>query len=171
VPISIIHSTVDVVDSANIWIITGRKFCISQFKGRKSANKALRNAIIKAKGYVDLDALVKDWIGSDEFNAIKAAIDARATAPPILLPASDGSISPPPALLPKSCEETASTPPGWRGNPDPVVVHGAPLLPANERRIPVPAGISKRDPGTPTPLALPPRTEPASVLNGILPVM
>jgi tRNA-dihydrouridine synthase 2 len=107
------------------------KFCISQFKGRKTANKALRNAIIKANGYADLNALVKDWTGSDEFDAIKAAIDARVTAPPILLPATDhGSISPPPALLPKSCEETASTPPGWRGNPDPAVVHDAPLLPS-----------------------------------------
>jgi tRNA-dihydrouridine synthase 2 len=132
----------------------------------------LRNAIIKAKGYANLDALVKDWTGSEEFDAIKVAINARATAPPILLPATDdGSVSsPPPALLPKSCEDIVSTPPGWRGNPDPTVVHDAPLLPANERRIPVPAGISKRDPGTPTPLALPPRTELASVLNGTLPV-
>jgi hypothetical protein len=148
------------------------KFCISQFKGRKTANKALRNAIIKAKGYANLDALVKDWTGSDEFDAIKAAIETRVTAPPILLPASDhGSISPPPALLPKSSEEIVSTPPGWRGNPDPEVVHDAPFLPTNERRIPIPAGISKRDPGTPTPLALPPRTEPASAPNGVLPVM
>ena len=129
--------------------------------------------MIKAKGYADLDALVKDWTGSDEFAAIKAAIDTRATAPPILLPATDESVSsPPPASLPpKSCEETMSTPPGWRGNPDPAVVHDAPLLPANERRIPVPAGISKRDPGTPTPLALPPRPEPASAPNAPLPVM
>jgi tRNA-dihydrouridine synthase 2 len=154
----------------NHWMST--KFCISQFKGRKSANKALRNAIIKAKGYADLDALVKDWTGSDELDVIKAAIETRATAPPILLPASDdGSISPPPALPLKSCEEIVSTPPGWRGNPDPAVVHGAPLLPTNERRIPVPAGISKRDSGTPTPLALPPSTEHVSVSNGILPVM
>ncbi|KAN0136038.1 hypothetical protein V8E53_006199 [Lactarius tabidus] len=100
----------------NRWAST--KFCISQFKGRKSANTALRNAIT-------------DWTGSNEFDAIKAVIDARATAPPILLPVTDdGSVSsPPPALLPKSCEEIVSTPPGWRGNPDPTVIHGAPLLP------------------------------------------
>ncbi|KAH9019096.1 hypothetical protein EDB84DRAFT_1275961 [Lactarius hengduanensis] len=156
----------------NHWAST--KFCISQFKGRKTANKTLRNAIIKGKGYADLDALVKDWTGSDEFAAVKAAIDARATAPPVLLPAKDDTISsPPPAsqLPPKSSEETVSTPPGWRGNPDPAVVHDAPLLPANEHRILVPAGISKRDPGTPTPLALPPRPEPAPAPNAPLPVM
>ena len=153
------------------------KFCISQLKSRKPANKALRNAVIKAKGHADLDALVKDWTGGEEFAAIKTSIDARATARPILLPATDndGSISSPSPgsqlLSTKSCEDIVSTPPGWRGNPDPAVVHDAPLLPTNERRIPVPAGISKRDPGTPTPLALPPRTELASVVNGTLPVM
>ncbi|KAN0136043.1 hypothetical protein V8E53_006204 [Lactarius tabidus] len=152
------------------------KFCISQFKGRKSANKALRNAAIKPVGYADLDALVKDWTGNDEFDAIKAAIDARATAPPILLPAAEDDTisSPPPAshqLLPKSCGRDGEKAPGWHGNSDPAVVHGAPLLPTNERRIPVPAGIPKRDPGTPTPFALPSRTDPASVSNGTLPIM
>ena len=87
-------------------------------KSRKSSNKALRNAVIKAKGYADLDALVKNWTGCDEFTAIKTSIDARATAPPILLPATDddGSISSPPLasqlLSTKSCEEVVSTPPG-----------------------------------------------------------
>ena len=113
---------------------------------------------------------MKDWTGSDEYFAIKAAIDVRATAPPILLPATDDTLSSPPPP-PKSCEETISTPPGWRGNPDPAVVHDAPLLPPNEHRIPVPAGISKRDPGTPTPLTLPLRPEPAPATNAILPIM
>ena len=74
------------------------EFCISQLKSRKSADKALRNVIIKAKGYSDLDALVKDWTGGNEFAAIKTSIEARATAPPILLPATDddGSVSSPP---------------------------------------------------------------------------
>ena len=140
-------------------------------KNCKSSNKALRNAVIKAKGYSDLDALVKNWTGGDVLAPIKTSIDARATAPPILLPTTDddGSVSsPPPAsqlLSTKSCEEIVSTPPGWRRNPDPAVVYDAPLL-ANKRRIQVPAGISKRDPGTPTPLALPPRTELVSVFNG-----
>ncbi|KAF8260961.1 hypothetical protein EI94DRAFT_1811019 [Lactarius quietus] len=146
-----------------------RLFCIFQFKDRKSANKALCTAVIKAKSYADLDALVKDLTGSDEFAAIKAAIDARATAPPILLPATDDDTisSAPPAsqLPPKSCEEIVSTPPRWRGNHDPAVIHDAPLLPANDRRIPAPASISKRDPGTPTPLALPPMPELARPLT------
>ena len=46
----------------------------------------LRNAVIKVKGYADLDTLVKDWTGCDEFAAIKTSIDARAVALPILLP-------------------------------------------------------------------------------------
>jgi hypothetical protein len=141
-------------------------------QGHKSADKALRNSNIKAKGYANLNALVKEWTRSDEFAAIKAAIDARATALPIFLPATDnGSVSPPPALPPMPCEGIASTPPGWRGNLDPTLVHYAPLLPTNERCIPVLAGISKRDPGTPTPLSLPSRLELAPAPNGTLPVM
>jgi len=126
------------------------KFCVSQFKGRKFANKALREAVIRAKGYDDLDSLLEPWTGGDEFAAIKAAIEARATAPPILLPA-DEATSPP---RPGEETETTTTPPGWRGNPDPAVIHGAPLLPANEHRVTIPAGVSKEDPGTPTPLSL-----------------
>jgi len=140
----------------NKWAST--KFCVSQFKGRKSANKKLREAVIKAKGYADLDALVEPWTGSDEFVAIKAALDARASAPPVLLP-TDESTPPPPPVLPSEGEgatmtTTMTTPPEWRGNPDPAVVYDAPLLPANEHRVMIPAGVSKQDPGTPTPLAL-----------------
>ena len=64
----------------NKWAST--KSCVLQFKGRKSANKKLHEAVIKAKGYADLDALVESWTGSDEFVATKAVIDARASAPP-----------------------------------------------------------------------------------------
>jgi len=151
------------------------KFCTSQFKARKSANKALRNAIIKAKGYDDLDGLVKDWTGADELTAIEAAIEARATSPPTLFPATDDTVSSPspaqPPLPLKVSDETMNTPPGWRGNPDPSVVHDAPLLPANEHRTLIPAGVSKRDPGTPTPLTLPPRAELAPARDATLPVM
>ncbi|KAH9988202.1 hypothetical protein BJV77DRAFT_1061460 [Russula vinacea] len=141
----------------NKWAST--KFCVSQFKGRKSANKKLREAVVKAKGYADLDALVGPWTGSDEFAAIKAALDARASAPPVLHPA-DESTPPPPPVPSSEGEETTmttttmTTPPEWRGNPDPAVVYDAPLLPANEHRVMIPAGVSKRDPGTPTPIAL-----------------
>jgi len=117
--------------------------------------------VIKAKGYADLDALVESWTGSDEFAAIKAAIDARASAPPVLLPADEGTTPPPSMLLSVGEEATTmiattatTTPPDWRGNPDPSVVYDAPLLPANEQLAMIPAGVSKQDPGTPTPLAL-----------------
>jgi len=55
----------------------------------------LRNAIVKAKGYADLDALlvVRDWTGNDKFAAIKAAVDTHATVPPDLLPATDDTLS------------------------------------------------------------------------------
>lgn len=117
--------------------------------------------MIKAKGYADLDALVEPWTGSDEFAAIKAAIDGRASAPPFLLPA-DESTPPPPSMLLSEGEgatmtmatTATTTPPDWRGNPDPAVVYDAPLLPANEQLVMIPAGVSKQDPGTPTPLTL-----------------
>ncbi|KAN0136046.1 hypothetical protein V8E53_006207 [Lactarius tabidus] len=143
------HSFLSLVDTFILSYL--RLFCISQLKGRKSADRALLNALINAESYADLDALVKDWAGIDEFAAIKASTDARVAAPPILLPVMD--------------DETASTALGWHGNPNPTAVHDAPPLPTNERRIHVSAGISKWDLGTPTPLALAPRTEPASVSN------
>jgi hypothetical protein len=101
---------------------------------------------------------VKPWTGSDVFSVIKAAIDARAIAPPLLIPADD-FLTPPPSVPPRALSEdvtttTTITPSGWRGNPDPTVVHDAPLLPANEHRMTIPAGVSKQDPGTPTPIAL-----------------
>lgn len=111
--------------------------------------------MIKAKGYADLGALVEPWTGSDEFAAIKAALDARASAPPVLLPADESTPSPPVLLSDrKGTTTTTVTPPEWRGNPDPAVVYDAPLLPTNEHRVMIPAGVSKQDPGTPTPLAL-----------------
>ncbi|KAH9955692.1 hypothetical protein BC827DRAFT_1158125 [Russula dissimulans] len=61
----------------------------------------------------------------------------------------DESTPPPPAE-----EETTTATPGWWGNPDPTVIHDAPLLPANEHRLMIPAGVSKRDPGTRTPISL-----------------
>ncbi|KAI0294696.1 hypothetical protein B0F90DRAFT_1670397 [Multifurca ochricompacta] len=139
----------------NHWAST--KFCVSQFKARKSANKALREAVIKAKGYTDLDALVGTWTGDEEFTAIKASIEARATAPPILLPLSEDTLQPQSQSQGSATSSggdeisTTITPSGWRGNPDPTVVNDAPFLPANEHRIHIPAGVSKQDPGTPTP--------------------
>ena len=114
--------------------------------------------MIKAKGYTDLDALVEPWTGSDEFAAIKVAIDARASAHPVLLPAEENTPPLPSTLLFEGEEATmamaTTTPPDWRGNPDPAAVYDTPLLPAHEQRVPIPAGVSKQDPGTPTPLAL-----------------
>lgn len=109
--------------------------------------------------------LVEPWTGSDEFAAIKAAVNARASAPPVLLPADEST--PPSSEGDQTTMTMTMTTPPWRGNPDPTVVYNAPLLPANEQRIMIPAGVSKQDPGTPTPLAL---SGPIPVPN-ILPVM
>ncbi len=99
--------------------------------------------------------LVEPWTGSDEFAAIKAAVNARASAPPVLLPADEST---PPSSEGDQTTMTMTTmtmtTPPRRGNPDPAVVYNAPLLPTNEQRVMIPAGVSKQNPGTPTPLAL-----------------
>ena len=95
----------------------------------------------------DLDVLVKDWTGGNEFNAFKTAIDIRATTLPILLPVTDDAVSSLPPPPSKSFEETTSTPPGWYINPVPRLTTTLPLFPANEQD-PHPAGVSKRDQGT-----------------------
>ncbi|KAI0063677.1 FMN-linked oxidoreductase [Artomyces pyxidatus] len=142
----------------NHWAST--KFCVSQFKGThvdttKADGIAVRNAVVKARSYDDLDALIGPWTGADDFAAIAAAIDARATNPPILLPA-DAPVTPPVSLAAAAAMHYATTvtPPGWRGNPEPALVFDAPLLPA-EGRVPVPAGVSGHDASTPTPAPKP----------------
>ncbi|KAH8997247.1 hypothetical protein EDB92DRAFT_1813733 [Lactarius akahatsu] len=89
-----------------IWSTTGRRprSVFTSSKSRKSANKALRNGTIKARGYADLDALMQDWI-NDKCADTEAAIDTRnLTARPS--PGYYSLSSQPP---PEFCEETEHT--------------------------------------------------------------
>ncbi|THH13675.1 hypothetical protein EW146_g6566 [Bondarzewia mesenterica] len=149
----------------NHWAST--KFCIAQFKGShvnitKANGKTLRDALVKSKGYADLDATIGSWNGEEEYAEIVKAIEARAQNSPILLPAETEPRADVDNVTPSPSGETASqdpsafiTPPEWRGNPEPAVVHGAPLAPSNEKRTAVPASVSGRDETTPTPLPVP----------------
>ncbi|KAF8257087.1 hypothetical protein EI94DRAFT_1836109 [Lactarius quietus] len=131
----------------NHWAST--KFCISQFKGRKSANKALRSAAIKAKSYADLDALVKDWqaaTSSPPSKPHRRPRDRTAHPPPrvgrrhhLLAAASIAAAT----QVRRDCEHAP-----WvarksrsRGHPR------RSSAPHQRTPYPVPAGISKRDPG------------------------
>ncbi|KAI9460633.1 hypothetical protein BJY52DRAFT_1222720 [Lactarius psammicola] len=147
------------------WTLT--KFCIPQFKGRKSINKVLRNTISKAKGYADLEALVQDWIYDDKFAADKPTIDTARPYYPSLPPRQTHH------LLAAATQviRRDGAPPQTGENPYPAVVHDAPLLLTNEYRALVPADVLKQDQGTPTTLILSPRPEPALAPNAPLPVM
>ncbi|KAH9003960.1 hypothetical protein EDB86DRAFT_3099329 [Lactarius hatsudake] len=116
----------------------GRRQSLVASKGSKSANKALRNAITKAKGYADLNALLSS---------------TRAIVPPVLHTATEDTISQPP---PKSREETENT--LKRGNSYPRVIHDAPLLSTDESRILILADVFETGPRTPTPLTPPLRS-------------
>ena len=74
----------------NHWSST--KFCATQFHGQhenasRAELKALREAIVRAKGYEDMAEDVAPWTGEQEFAEIVAAIERRGgqRAPPIAL--------------------------------------------------------------------------------------
>ncbi|KAI0706259.1 FMN-linked oxidoreductase [Cerioporus squamosus] len=74
----------------NHWSST--KFCATQFQGRhentsRNELKALRETIVRAKGYEDMETLVAPWTGEQEFAEIVKAIESRGgqRAPPIPL--------------------------------------------------------------------------------------
>nr|VWO96796.1 Uncharacterized protein [Ganoderma boninense] len=74
----------------NHW--TSTKFCATQFQGahdkaRRSDLKTLREAIVHAKSYEDMETHVAPWTGEQEFTEIVEAIEKRAgqRAPPIPL--------------------------------------------------------------------------------------
>ncbi|KAI0053475.1 FMN-linked oxidoreductase [Auriscalpium vulgare] len=143
---------------SNYWGST--KFCVSQFKGArisssKSAATAVRTAVIKARGYEELDDVISGWTGAEEFRAIEEAIARRASGPPLVMPAelAPSAHATTPDAEPEQ-PRVLDTPAEWRGNPDRSVVHDAPLLPTNERRATVPAGVSGHDEATPTPAPL-----------------
>ncbi|EIW63776.1 FMN-linked oxidoreductase [Trametes versicolor FP-101664 SS1] len=71
----------------NHWSST--KFCSTQFRGIHESSsrndlKTLREAIVRAKGYADLDTVVAPWTGEQEWAEIVNAIEKRVgqRAPP-----------------------------------------------------------------------------------------
>jgi len=80
----------------NHWAST--KFSVSQFKGSrakstKAANKAVREAIIRAKDYADVESLVGEWTGEDELRAIEEAVAQRErSGPPLCMPIPEDTV-------------------------------------------------------------------------------
>jgi len=118
------------------------KFCVAQFKAthvnlKKADAKKFREVLSKAKSYDDLTTLVGSGAGEDEFREILKAIESRSAKPLR-------------RLLQESCEESPSSTPPRRDNPEPPGL-GAPLIAANGH-IMIPAVISGHDALTPTPM-------------------
>ncbi|KAJ3489773.1 hypothetical protein NLI96_g1908 [Meripilus lineatus] len=161
----------------NHW--TSTKFCSLQFKGAhvegsKAEMKGLRDVIVHAKGYDDLNDLITIWNGEEEFAEIVSAIQCRQGRKPFFaalpIPESeikderenekrnaggasggDGAEEQVQEILqdPTVPPEVLRTPPIHSGPPDSALLN-APLL-ANEMRMPIPAFVSGRDAPTPTP--------------------
>ena len=157
----------------NYWSST--KFCTTQFKGTvttgsRADQSALNIAIAKSKCYDDVASVVgNDWSGEAEFEEIVRAIESRdgriprlstteasttESAVATILPtesASSGSdVENQPDLAADRAE--VKTPPTSR-TPDSTLLR-APLVPANEALMPVPAFVLGRDVQTPTPMPL-----------------
>lgn len=149
--------------------------------GNRSTRTAMKNAITQAKSYEDLEELVGPWTGEQEFEEIVRAIEARdgdrqpkvgddahalseatpSTAAAVAAEitkaterensptASEGAES---ATLSTVSSQDLCVPktPVRSHSPDPSLLR-APLAPANELRIPVPAAVSGEDVLTPTP--------------------
>ncbi|EJF67476.1 FMN-linked oxidoreductase [Dichomitus squalens LYAD-421 SS1] len=83
----------------NHWSST--KFCATQFQGAhdkasRTDLKALREAIVHAKGYEDMEQYVAPWTGEQEFTEIVEAIEKRGgqRAPPMPVPWEDVVVAP-----------------------------------------------------------------------------
>ncbi|KAI0964534.1 hypothetical protein AcW1_001332 [Taiwanofungus camphoratus] len=150
----------------NHWAST--KFCATQFKGvhvvaSRADMKELRETIVKAKGYDDMEKHVAPWTGEQEWSEIVSAMEKRGgrRAPVQVLGESIVTTQQQSAASAaedgKENDETSSRTPEYReelktppcGPPDPAVQR-APLAPANELRMPLPAIITGELP-TPTP--------------------
>jgi len=118
----------------NHWSNT--KFCALQFRGshvtsNRSAEKSFKDKLAKCKSFDDVDDIVGDWTGEADFAEIVQAIEARPS---------------------RNMDDGTSTPNDWRPNPQIQKNLQAPLLPANERRLYIPAAVSGHDELTPSPM-------------------
>ncbi|THG95663.1 hypothetical protein EW026_g6030 [Hermanssonia centrifuga] len=150
----------------NHWSST--KFCAAQFKGAhiigtKADTTAIHQELAKAKGYDDVALLAGQWVGEQDFAEIVQAIESREGRRPIIVEAfrpPNLTASTPSVVVEaekvenamvdgSDVDDTVKTPQNSH-SPDPSVLC-APLGPANELRVPIPAFISGQDAPTPTP--------------------
>lgn len=138
--------------------------------GTKAEQSALHAAVIKAKDYDEASAIVDNqWTGEQELAEIVRAIESRDGRTPVFAEMEQPSITEPVVVssAPPSvdsevenraeglleAEEPVKTP-QCSHSPDPALLR-APLAPANESRMPLPAFVSGRDAPTPTPIPAP----------------
>jgi len=148
------------------------KFCMMSFKGgysllKKPERTELRDAMSRTKSYDDCEPLVDGlWTGEDVMNDLIDSIESRGSRPAALIEEGSRGAATEEQLIDKLVQSPSesdekspvdlpqSTPPEKRENPEPVTLN-APLLPRNERLVPVPAAISGIDIPTPTPSPAP----------------
>ena len=143
----------------NHWSST--KFCSSQFRGlhvegTRSTQNTFKEGIVKGKSYDDVEKLAGGWTGEKDFEEIVRAIDARDGRTPRIAadPAPETAV----AAASPPAESEASSAPDWaelktpvtNRSPDAALLR-APLGPANDARMPIPALIAGKDVPTPTP--------------------
>ena len=140
---------------------------------------ALNIAIAKSKNYDDVESVIgNDWSGEEEFAEIVRAIESREGRIP-RLSTTEASIPDSAAATTLITEPVShgsdvenlvdaatrlagvKTPPTSR-TPDSTLLR-APLVPANEALMPIPAFVIGRDVQTPTPIPLPTATSTAEI--------
>ena len=133
--------------------------------------KEITANIARSKDYESVADIVGSWTGEEEFAKIVEAIEARRNRrPPHQLFSNVSSVSveelasPSTAVTSEVSEKenleeedpesphaySYKTPPTSRGPPESALLR-APLSAVNDLRVPIPAFISGRDDGTPTP--------------------
>jgi len=144
------------------WSVT--KYCSAAFRGAhedgsKAAATALRKRIVSARNYDDLEDLVGPWIGEAEFQEITHTVQSRDGRRPRM---DEDPLSPSVETTVSSIESNSSQnsqdqkipevfkTPVHSMSPDPMLLR-APLAPANDARIYIPALVAGREEPTPTP--------------------
>ncbi|KAI0095130.1 hypothetical protein BDY19DRAFT_916408 [Irpex rosettiformis] len=143
------------------WAVT--KFCSAAFRGThedgtKADANALRKRITSSKSYDDITDLVGPWTGEAEFQEIVQSVESRVGRRPMFKKEEEVSLCSEETTVPSSetlqlqstQELGAFKTPVHSLSPDPTTLR-APLLPANDARVHVPALVSGYDEPTPTP--------------------
>jgi tRNA-dihydrouridine synthase 2 len=123
------------------------KFCVNQFKGtrlrlKKAETQKLHQRLSAAKDYTAMEDLIGSGTGEEEFREIVQAVLSRLSQYHNAMIFTTG--------VPDQEEEVMLSTPPERENPEPPSLD-APLGPTHLLRMTIPAGVSGRDPPTPTP--------------------